>query len=148
MWLLDTNVLSELRRAGLSAADPNVVSWVAAIDPATAFVSVVSMMELEYGILKLTRSDPAQAQSIRRWKTEQIERVFADRILEIDLSIAHRCAALHVPDRKPERDALIAATALVRGLTVVTRNVRDFAAVGLAVINPWDTAPYSGSTPL
>ncbi|MEQ1729427.1 MAG: type II toxin-antitoxin system VapC family toxin [Vicinamibacterales bacterium] len=135
MFLLDTNVVSELRRP--ERADANVRVW-ASTTPAELYaISVVTVLELERGILLVERRDAMQAAVLRRWLEREILTPLADRILPIDTAIARRCANLHVPDPRPERDALIAATALTLGLTVVTRNVGDFEPMGVALINPW-----------
>jgi len=136
--LLDTNVLSEFRKAQSGRADKNVVSWVVTVSPSMMFVSVMSIMELEVGTLLMARRDPAQGALLRIWLDTRILPSFAGRVLSIDAAVAQRCAQLHVPDPQPERDALIAATALVHGMTVVTRNVADFRPSGVPVVNPWD----------
>jgi len=138
MFLLDTNVVSELRRP--ERADPHVRSW-AATTPAELYaLSVVTVQELERGILLVERRDAYQSAILRRWLEDEVLTRLAARILPIDVAIARRCAALHVPDPRPERDALIAATALTHGLTVVTRNVNDFEPMGVALVNPWAAA--------
>lgn len=137
MFLLDTNVISELRRP--EKADRRVFAWADAIPSINFFVSVVSVLEIEIGTLQLARRDFARAAQLRLWIDEQILPKFGERILPIDTVVAQRCASLYVPHRHSEHDALIAATALVHGLTVVTRNVRDFAAIDVALLNPWDT---------
>jgi predicted nucleic acid-binding protein len=138
MFLLDTNVISELRRA--NRADPNVFGWANRQVQTEFFISVISILEIEIGALQRARSDDAQGRMLRRWIYEAVLVKFDGRILPIDTAAALRCASLHVPDRKPERDALIAATALVHGLTLVTRNTRDFASSGAKLFNPWTTA--------
>jgi len=140
MYLLDTNVVSELRKIRSGRADARVASWASTPSSEGFFISVISLMELETGVLLLARRDPAQAASLRAWMNDQVIPGFADRVLPVDEAIALRCAALHVPDTRPERDALIAATALVHGMTVVTRNVADFLPMGVALFNPWDAA--------
>jgi predicted nucleic acid-binding protein len=94
-------------------------------------------MELEQGVLMIERRDPAQGRVLRTWLESQVMPAFDDRVLPIDAAVARRCASLHVPRTRGERDALIAATALVHGMAVVTRNVADFEPTGVAVINPW-----------
>ena len=136
--MLDTNVLSEFRKAQSGRADKNVVSWVVAVSPSMMFVSVMSIMELEVGTLLLARRDPAQGALLHTWLDTRVVPSFAGRVLSIDAAVAQRCAQLHVPDPQPERDALIAATALIHGMTVVTRNVADFRPSGVPVLNPWD----------
>ena len=138
MFLLDTNVISELRKAGDGRADRNVVNWLADVDAATLYVSAVTVMELETGILRLLHRDPAQGARLRHWINDRILPAFAGRTLSVDAAVALRCAELHVPDPRPERDAYIAATALVHGMTVVTRNRADFAPTHVPCLNPWD----------
>lgn len=138
MYLLDTNVLSELRKVRLGRADVNVVAWAQTVDAAELFVSVVSLMELELGVLAMERKDPAQGALLRAWLQEQVLPEFSSRTLSIDTAVAQRCARLHVPDKRGERDALIAATALVHSMTLVTRNVVDFQPMGVSIINPWE----------
>jgi len=115
----------------------NVANWEAAVPPAAMFLSVITVMELELGTLLMERRDPAQGAVLRGWLENRIMPVFADRTLPIDAVIARRCASLHVPDPQGERDALIAATALVHGMSVATRNVADFQASGARIVNPW-----------
>lgn len=136
-YLLDTNVVSELRKVGDGKADANVVAWVGAQDTAGLCISAITILELERGILGVQRRDAAQGARLRAWLENQVRPAFAGRILSIDDAIATRCAHLHIPDRRNEADALIAATALVLGLTVVTRNVRDFEGAGVVVLDPW-----------
>ena len=138
-YLLDTNVISELRKIGDGKADINVVTWVGAEDTANFFISAITILELERGVLSVQRRDAAQAARLRTWLDNHIRPEFAGRILPVDDEIATRCAHLHIPNRRNEADALIAATALVRGLTMVTRNVRDFQDTGVVVIDPWQS---------
>ncbi len=137
MYLLDTNVVSELRKARHGRADTRVVGWAAAVAPDRLFLSVMTILELEQGTLSIERRDPAQGAVLRGWLETQVLPSFAGRVLPVDIDVARRGAGLHVPDPAAERDALIAATALVHGLTVVTRNVADFKAAGLRVLDPW-----------
>lgn len=102
-----------------------------------AAISVITVQELERGVRLVERRDPAQGARLRRWLENDVLEPAGDRILPIDVAVARRCAALHVPDLRPERDALIAATALEHGLVVVTRNTADFLPMGVAVLNPW-----------
>lgn len=135
MYLLDTNVVSELRRP--ERADANVRAW-ASNTPAELYaLSVVTVLELERGLLLIERRDAKQGGVLRRWLEREILAPLAARILPIDIPIARRCARLHVPDPRPERDALIAATALVHSLTVATRNIADFEPMGVKLVNPW-----------
>ncbi|MQA25547.1 MAG: PIN domain-containing protein [Micromonosporaceae bacterium] len=144
MFLLDTNVVSELRKARTGRADKNVAEWAASVPVASLFVSAVTIQELEIGILLAERRDPSQGAVLRTWLESQVLPAFAERILPIDTTVARRSAVLHVPDPRPVRDALIAATALVHGMTVVTRNVADFAPTGTSVINPWEVNDHPG----
>jgi predicted nucleic acid-binding protein len=141
MFLLDTNVISEMRKAGVGKAHCNVITWLSQADASSFYVSAVTIMELELGVLLVTRRDPAQGARLRKWMDEKVLPEFADRTLSIDRAVALRCARLHAPDPKPERDAFIAATALVHGMTVVTRNGIDFEATGVPLLNPWEVEP-------
>jgi len=137
-FLLDTNVVSELRKP---RADERVVAWASALPTRDAFVSVVTIREIEAGVLLVERRDREQGAALRTWFARSVLAGYADRILPIDLAVARRAAALHVPDPRPERDALIAATALVHGLTVATRNVADFQPMAVDLIDPWADRP-------
>ncbi len=101
------------------------------------FLSAITVLEIEQGILRLNRKDAKTAALFRDWLTNYVLKQFDGRILAFDSSTAIRCAAMHVPDPKPDRDSMIAATASVHGLTVATRNVADFEACGVPVFNPW-----------
>ncbi len=136
-YLLDTNVVSELRKVGDGKADANVTKWVGAQDSDDLFISVITILEIERGILGVQRRDASQGSRLRGWMDSRLRPAFAERVLPIDDAIATRCAHLHIPDRRNEADALIAATALVHGLTVVTRNIQDFDDTGVIVIDPW-----------
>ena len=140
MILLDTNVVSELRKLGDGKADPRVAAWVSQTDASSFYVSALTLMELEIGILRLERRDGAQGGLLRAWMERQVLPEFRNRTLPVDAAVALRCARLHVPDPRSERDALIAATALVHGLTVATRNVADYDATGASIVNPWAQA--------
>lgn len=137
MFLLDTNVVSELRKAGDGRADANVTAWLSNEDAARFYISVVTLMEIELGILRMERRDAEQGALLRAWMNTRVLPEFSERTLPIDSVVALRCARLHVPNLRSERDATIAATALVHGMAVVTRNVAGFAATGVNVINPW-----------
>lgn len=134
MYLLDTNVVSEFRRQ--RRADPAVLSWADREEASTFYVSVVTSMELEIGRLVIARRDLEQGRLIEKWLQDLMRR-FAGRILPFDFEAARACASLHVPDRRPERDGIIAATALVHDMTIVTRNTRDFEPMGVRLLNPW-----------
>lgn len=138
MFLLDTNVISELRKAGDGRADPNVTAWLARADAARFFVSAITLMELEIGVLRVERRDPVQGALLRTWLDAYVLPQFTERTLPVDATVALRCARMHVPDPRAERDALIVATAMVHGMTLVTRNVADFAAMAVPLVNPWD----------
>lgn len=139
-YLLDTNVISELRKLGDGKAHPGVVAWIAAHDDVQFFMSAISVLEIERGILTLHRRDPAQAAQLRTWFDLHVRPAFEGRILPVDDEVATRCAQLHVPDRRGEADALIAATALKHGFAVVTRNLRDFEGTGVVLIDPWQAS--------
>jgi predicted nucleic acid-binding protein len=141
MFLVDTNVVSELRKLPFGRADPDVVAWNGQTMSEATFISVISVMELEIGTARMERRDPAQGALLRRWLESQLLPAFRDRVLAVDQAVARRCGQLHAQSPRRERDALIAATALVFGLTVVTRNVADFAPMGVATLNPWEFAP-------
>ena len=135
-WLLDTNVLSELRRR--DKTDPKVAAWAAQFIPEELFLSVITILEIEAGALMVERRDQAQGAILRAWIDNKVLPAFEGRILPVDTLVAQRCARLHVPDRRGERDALIAATALVHRLKVATRNVADFQPMGVDLLNPWE----------
>lgn len=137
MFLLDTNVISELRKSGSGKADKNVISWARTVSPARLFISVITLMELEKGILLVEKRDAPQGASLRTWLNTHVIPAFSDRILDVDSAVAQCCASLHVPDPKSDRDALIAATALVHGMTIVTRNIADFHHMSVELLNPW-----------
>ena len=137
-FLLDTNVVSELRKIRHGKADRRVAQWADGVDAGDLFLSVVTVQEIEIGVLLAERRDPKQGAILRNWLARQVLPAFEGRILAIDTAIAQRSARLHVPNPRPVRDGLIAATALVHGMTVVTRNVADFEPTGVAVLNPWE----------
>jgi toxin FitB len=126
MFVLDTNVVSELRKAKAGKADRNVAAWASRVLAHSLFVSAMQ------------RRDPKQGALLRAWLDQYVLPAFSGRVLPVDTAVAQRCAALHVPDPRSDRDALIAATAMVHNMTVVTRNVADFAATGAPLLNPWD----------
>lgn len=144
-WLLDTNVVSELRKIGDGKADPNVAAWTEREDASRFFISALTILELERGVLGVRRRDPAQGARLRAWLDSLVRPAFAGRILPVDDAVATRCAHLHVPDRRNEVDALIAATALVHGLKVATRNVRDFEGLGVPLVDPWQASADKAS---
>jgi predicted nucleic acid-binding protein len=137
MYLLDTNVISEFRKASGGKADRQVAAWAKSVPAESMFLSAVCILEMELGTLLMERRDARQGAVLRSWMEDHVLPGFAGRILVVDLSVALRGAALQVPNPRSYRDALIAATALVHGMTVVTRNVKDFETTGVAVLDPW-----------
>jgi toxin FitB len=140
MFLLDTNVVSELRKVRLGRSDANVARWADTVETVDLYLSSVTVQELEIGVLLAERRDPPQGAVFRTWLEQHVLPAFHGRVLPVDTAVALRSARLHVPNLRPVRDGLIAATALVHGMTVVTRNVADFAPCGVAWLNPWDAA--------
>ena len=136
MFLLDTNVLSELRRR--DRTDPRVAAWADGVEPAELFLSAITILEIEAGTLMVQRRDVAQGKLLRSWIDHRVLPTFDGRILPVDTEVAQTCARLHVPDPRAERDALIAATALVHRLTVVTRDIADFRPMNVDLVNPWE----------
>jgi toxin FitB len=139
VYLLDTNVVSELRSA--TRCDPSVAAWAQASDSRTMYLSVISLLELQIGVMRVERRDLAAGKTLRDWLDRRVMKTFAGRSLPIDLDVVKACARLHVPNPRPERDALIAATALHHRLTLVTRNVKDFDGLDVKLLNPWGWSP-------
>ena len=139
MLVLDTNVVSELRKVRLGKADLRVAAWAESVDAGDLYLSTLTIMELELGVLAIERKDATQGAMLRRWLEQQVLHEFSSRTLPVDAAVARRCARLHMPDKRGERDALIAATALVHGMTLVTRNVADFKLTSVNVVNPWES---------
>lgn len=137
-FLLDTNVISEMRRPERAAL--SVLTWMSAQAEEALWCSVISILELEMGALQALRHDKLKGTMLRSWIDERVLPRFQGRIVAIDAPVALKCAALHVPDPKPDRDAYIAATALVHNLTVVTRNIKDFASTGVKLLDPWEAS--------
>jgi predicted nucleic acid-binding protein len=135
MFLLDTNVLSELRRP--ERANVGLTAWAASAPPEELFISAITLFEIELGVAQAERKDATKGAVLRGWIDAQVVPGFQNRIVPVDVDVARRCAGLHVPDPRPQRDSLIAATALVHRLIVVTRNVRDFEPMGVPLLNPW-----------
>ncbi|MEM9568345.1 MAG: type II toxin-antitoxin system VapC family toxin [Cyanobacteria bacterium P01_E01_bin.34] len=137
MFLIDTNVVSELRTVGSQYANPNVEQWAKATPGEQTYISVITLFELERGILFAERKDPPKGKILRQWLEDRVLPQYADRTIPITIDIARHCATLHVPNPMPDYDSLIAATALVHSLTVVTRNTEDFERTGVKLFNPW-----------
>lgn len=137
MYLLDTNVVSELRKILAGKADLNVTAWASQVPPTQCFLSVVTLQELEIGVRLIERKDKRQGKLLRTWLEQHVLAEFADRLLDVNSAIARISAELHVPNPKPFRDSLIAATARLHRLTLVTRNTSDFQTSGIPLINPW-----------
>ena len=138
MFVLDTNIVSEFRKVRSGKANPGVAAWAEQVPSAELFISVITIHELEHGVLLMERSDAAQGALLRAWLDQSVAAAFKSRVLPVDERVARRSAALHVPDPAPFRDALIGATALVHDMTVVTRDLKDFQRFDdLDVINPW-----------
>ena len=143
MFLLDTNVLSELRKVRSGKADWRVATWIRGAAAGNLFLSVIVIQELEIGVLLAERRDRVKGALLRSWLDDHVLPTFADRTLPVDTAVARRSASLNVPDPRPIRDGLIAATALVHDMVVVTRNVADFERTGARVLDPWSTAGTS-----
>ena len=137
MYLLDTNVVSELRLAATGRANTRVVAWASSVPTRQLYISSITLLELEIGVQRIERRDPVQGQQLRTWLSEQVVPAFKNRILAFDEVAAQVCASYHVPDPKPDRDSFIAAIAEAHGMVLVTRNEKDFAGIGIDLINPW-----------
>ncbi len=137
MFLLDTDVVSELRKARAGRADRNVVEWAHSVSATSLYLSAISILELEIGVMLVERRDAVQGAILRAWLDNQVLPAFAGRIIAVDTAVARCCARLHVPDRRSDHDAFIAAAALLHGMTVVTRNTADFAPTGVEALDPW-----------
>ncbi|MCP4473450.1 MAG: type II toxin-antitoxin system VapC family toxin [Gammaproteobacteria bacterium] len=137
MYILDTNVISELRKAKSGKANQNVIQWANTVSSASLYTSVITILELEMGVLSKNRKDSHQGAILRSWLDNHVMPTFSERILPIDTAVAQCCARLHIPNPHSDRDALIAATALVHGMKIVTRNVDDFDKTGAEILNPW-----------
>ncbi|WP_017326613.1 type II toxin-antitoxin system VapC family toxin [Synechococcus sp. PCC 7336] len=138
MFLLDTNIVSELRKVGSPKVNSGVEQWAKATPGEQTYISVVTIFEIERGILQAERKDSRKGKILREWFDKQVLTNYSERTIPLTTAIAQRCALLHVPDPMPDYDALIAATAIVHGLIVVTRNVEDFKRMGVKLLNPWD----------
>ena len=138
MYLLDTNVVSEIRKIQQGKADTHLSAWVRQIPANQMYISAITLLELETGIMRIERKDAAQGTTLRTWLEQQVKLTFRGRILPFDEYTAPICATMHTPDPKPITDSLIAATAKQHGLTVVTRNVKDFTETGVKIFNPFE----------
>ena len=137
MYLLDTNVVSEFRKSADGRINKSVKRWADEISPDLMFISVISVLELEIGVLQIERRDKKQGLVLRKWLNKNVLPAFLDRVLPVDVAVAQRCASLHVPNPKSERDAMVAATAIEHRMTIVTRNVSDFSQSGVKIFDPW-----------
>ena len=138
MYLLDTNIVSELRKAKSGKINQKVLVWANKVSTSSLFLSVITILELETGVLLVKRRDAEQGRVLRSWLDTHVLPAFSNRILPVDTPVAQHCAKLHFPNPRSDRDALLAATALVHGMTVVTRNVDDFSYAGVKILNPWE----------
>ena len=123
--------------SGDGRADVRVTRWISGQNAASFYISALTLTELEIGILRIERRDAGQADRLRTWMDRHVLPEFLERTLPVDSAVALQCARLHVPNPRAERDALIATTAIVHGMTVVTGNVTDFEATGVGLLNPW-----------
>jgi hypothetical protein len=139
-YLVDTNVISEVRRRGRS---PHVAAWVSSVPEDALYISVLTIGEIRKGIESLRHRDSPRALSIESWLAT-VEVNFADRTLLIDKDVAHEWGLLNATRPLPAVDSLLAATARVRGLTLVTRNTRDFEGLGVRLLNPFEPRPSNG----
>jgi hypothetical protein len=137
MYLLDTNVVSEFRKSADGRINKSVKRWADEISPDLMFISAISVLELEIGVLQIERRDKKQGLVLRKWLNKNVLPAFLNRVLPVDVAVAQRCASLHVPNPKSERDAMIAATAIEHRMTIVTRNVSDFSQSGVKIFDPW-----------
>ncbi len=141
MYLLDTPVIAELRKAKSGKADPHVTTWASAVASQNMFMSCLSLLELEGGVAQAERKDRVAGAALRTWLDEQVMKAFDGRILPIDTAVVRKRATLHAHEPRGERDALLAATALAHGLTLVTRNLSAFRTGRVKLFNPWGYTP-------
>ena len=138
MYLLDTNIISELKKLDSGKIHPQVQRWAYSINLMQTKISVVSIIEIRTGILSLARKGQAQAASFDNWFTNRLLPAYRTRTLSVDTEVALICAQLHIPTKRPINDAYIAATAIAHNLTLVTCNVRDFQGLPLMLENPFE----------
>ena len=136
-YLLDTNVITELRKARTRAIDPAVSAWTDSVDAGDLFLSAITIMEIEKGIAQVARRDVAQADRLREWFETAVLTEFSERILPFETEAARYCARLHMPDKRSANDAIIAAIAWQHHMVLVTRNEKDFSGMGAQLLNPW-----------
>jgi predicted nucleic acid-binding protein len=138
MLLLDTNVISELRKVRDGRTNPLFIAWAKTLDWSDLYLSVITLYELELGVGRLEEYDTVQGKILRTWLGESVLKRFESRILPVNEAVATRSAQLQIPRTRQVEDTLIAATAYVYNLPVVTRNLSDFEGTGVRIINPWE----------
>lgn len=138
MYLLDTNVVSELRKIKTAKAHQGLSQWLSSIQPEQLYINTIVLMELKKGIFLKQRKDPKQAQVLQIWLDTVIRPAFAQRTLNIDENTIDICAKLHVPNKRPENDAWIGAMAIAYNMVLVTRNVKDYAGLPVKILNPFN----------
>ena len=136
-YLVDTNVISEFRKMRSGRANENVVRYFSHIQPSNIYMSVITFYEFEKGIKQMELRDQDQGEILRNWMENHVIKYWGANILPIDVNVARICAGLHVPNPKSLSDSFIASTAIVHGLALVTRNVKDFEKIDIEVINPF-----------
>ena len=136
-YFLDTNVISEIRKIRTPKINANVEAWWSKEKLVHFYISVITLFELEKGVLRMERRDPVQGSVLRTWLERFVIRSFEGQTLPVAPVIARTCATLVVPDKRQLTDALIAATARVHKLKIVTRNIAHFDGTGVDVFNPW-----------
>ncbi len=137
MFLLDTNVVSALRRAASGEANEHLVTWASSAHSSALYLSSISVLELEIGVQRVERRDKRQGEVLRSWLVDKVRPAFRGRVLPFDEASAIICAGYHVPNPRSDRDSFIAAIAESNSMSVVTRNVKDFESLGVRVLNPW-----------
>jgi len=135
-YLIDTNVVSELRKK--TKCDPHVRKWQDGVVETDVYISVISMMEIKYGIPRVMGKDTAFGKVLEEWYVNQVRPAFKGRVLPVDLSVAECCSEIMALRTRGMADGLIAATAKIHGLVLVTRNLADFEDVEIDLVNPWE----------